>query len=237
MPRPKRWSGSLPGPQPEFPGGVCSSDCYIHPMIRARTIVLVLSSFALAVGTPPLIADVAGNPYQGIVDRNLFNLKPPPRPEDNLPPPEPPPKITLTGFTTILGDKRVLFKVQVPAKPPQPPKEESYILTEGQRDGDIEVLEINEKSGVAKFNNHGMIQTLDLANDGAKPSNLPTPTAGPPARPFPPFAARNPNGPESGAPMKTIPARTLRIPQIPGAPPPARTFPGSPGPRPPNMAQ
>jgi hypothetical protein len=210
---------------------------YTYLMIRGRTIVLVLSSFALAAGTPPLSADVADNPYQGIVDRNLFNLKPPPRPEDSLPPPEPPPKITLTGFTTILGDKRVLFKVQVPAKPPQPAKEESYILTEGQRDGDIEVLEINEKTGVAKFNNHGMIQTLDMANDGAKPSNPPAPTAGPPAKPYSPFAARNPNMPESGAAMRTIPPRTLRIPQLPGTPPTARTFPGAPGPQPPNVAQ
>jgi hypothetical protein len=205
-------------------------------MIRGSTKVLVLSSLVMAAGTPELFAEVTGHPYQGIVDRNVFNLKPPPRPEDSLPPPEPPPKITLTGFTTILGDKRVLFKVLVPAKPPQPQKEESYILTEGQRDGDIEVLEIEEKDGVAKFNNHGTIQTLDLANNGAKPSGAPPPGTGPPGSPPASQTGRNPGGPEPGAKTRSIPARTLRIPQPPGATG-GRAFPGYPGPRPPNPPQ
>jgi hypothetical protein len=203
-------------------------------MMRERILILALSALALPPAPGMLLADIPGNPYHGIVDRNLFNLKPLPKPGDILPPPEPPPKITLTGFTTILGDKRVLFKVQV-AKPPQPPKEESYILTEGQRDGDIEVLEIDEKEGVAKFNNHGTVQTLDLANNGAKPANVPPPTTAPPQRLPPTFPGQIPGAPPGAAP-RTIPSRTLRIPQPPAAPG-AGVLPGNPGPRPPGRAQ
>src|SRR5262245_54637973 len=91
-------------------------------------------------------AITADNPYQGIVDRNVFVLKAPAPPADpneaNKPQPA---KITPTGVTTILGNKRVLFKVQQPARPPEPAKEMSYILAEGQREGQIEVLEIDEK--------------------------------------------------------------------------------------------
>lgn len=203
--------------------------------------MLVLGACALTWGTPPLAGDVRGNPYQGIIDRNVFNLKPLPRPEDNLPPPEAPPKITLTGFTTILGDKRVLFKVQTPAKPPEKPKEESFILSQGQRDADIEVLEVDENAGIAKFNNHGTIQVLDLVNNGAKPAAAPSPAPPPPPfRPNPPFLGQNPNQPQRpnqlqtsnvpqpGPPQRTIPTRTLRMPQIPGSPV-NRTFPANPG--------
>src|SRR5438874_13058028 len=58
--------------------------------------------------------DTSGNPYQGIVERNVFALKPPPapqRPEDNKPPP---PAIKLTGTTTTPGNKRDLRNAQVP---------------------------------------------------------------------------------------------------------------------------
>lgn len=201
--------------------------------MKRGTILLLFSGCALVAGAQTLLADVPDSPYQGIVDRNVFNLKPPPNPEDNLPPKEPPPKIILTGFTTILGDKRVLFKVQVPPRPANQAKEESYILTEGQRDGDIEVLEIDEKAGSAKFNNHGTVQTLDLANNGAKPSAAPPPAPAALQRPLTPFALRPPNGAPSPPPNgRGIPARTLRIPQLPGGS--SRTFPGYPGPRPPN---
>ncbi len=193
-----------------------------------RTTVLVLSGLMLGTGTPELSADMTGNPYQGIVERNVFNLREP-TPTTTEAPAAPPPKITLTGFTDILGNKRVLFKVQIPAKPPQPAKEESYILAEGQRDGDIEVLEIDEEAGVAKFNNHGTVQTLDLANDGAKPPATPMPVAQPavPNR-FP--LAPNPNVQPPNPAMKAIPPRALRLPPMPNSPS-TRTIPGYRGPQ------
>src|SRR4051812_44337384 len=95
---------------------------------------------------------IGDNPYQAIVDRNVFALKPAPvaakvDPEANKPPPPP---ITLTGITTILGSKRVFLTVNMPPKPPEQGKVQSFMLSEGQRDGEIEVLEIDEKNGIVK---------------------------------------------------------------------------------------
>ena len=214
-----------------------------------RTLILIAGSFLLGTGSPVLLAEVAGNPYQGIVDRNLFNLRPPTRPEDNLPPAQPPPQITLTGITTILGNKRVLMKVQEPPHPPQPAKEDSYILTEGQRDGDIEVLSIDEQAGSVKVNNHGTIQELTFEKNGARlPSTRPLP--GIPPRGNSPLIRQIPRrGPvpdprssyrdrererqqntrEFRPPQvpRTMPGRTLRLPPLPGGQG-ARTIPGSP---------
>ncbi|MGD0615448.1 MAG: hypothetical protein ABSA69_08435 [Verrucomicrobiota bacterium] len=197
--------------------------------------VRIWVSVLLGMGTQVLSADVPDNPYQGIIDRNVFDLKPPVDPATLVPPAAPPPKITLTGFTTILGNKRVLFKVQLPPTPPAPAKEESYILTEGQRDGDIEVLEIDNTAGIAKFNNHGTIQTLDLAEDGMKPSNTPTPQQQGlrPRLPNRMSTGQNPEPAPQGGDMKRIPTRTLRMSPLPGGAG-SRAIPGYPGPQPPN---
>src|SRR5438874_469686 len=93
-----------------------------------------------------------GNPYHGIVDRNVFGLKdPPPPPPPNPDAGKPPtPPITLTGITTVLGNKRAFLTLQLPAKAPEPAKIASLMLTEGQRDGEVEVLEIDEKERTVK---------------------------------------------------------------------------------------
>jgi len=184
-----------------------------------HSIVRMALSLLLGMGMRALSAEVMDNPYQGIVDRNVFNLKPPVDPATLQPPAPLPPKITLTGFTTILGNKRVLFKVQQPPKPPAPATDAFYILSEGQRDGDIEVLEIDAASRAVKFNNHGTIQTLDLADNGVKPPATPMP---PPAAltPLPNRAmpGQHPEAPPQGGGMRTIPMRTLRLPPMPGGP-------------------
>lgn len=168
----------------------------------------------------------AGNPYADtIVGRNVFSLKtppPPPNPED-LVKKDPPPKILLQGLTTILGRRQVLFKVQLAAKPGQPAKEESYVLTEGERQGEIEVLEIDENAGVVKFNNHGTVEPLNMKDHVAKaPVGAPPPLALPqPGRPSlpgipPPTASVNPapSGPSVvttfGAGSGQIPTRSMR---------------------------
>jgi len=153
-------------------------------------------------------AETSDNPYQSIVDRNVFSLKPPPPPADPTEVNKPVVvKITLTGITTILGNKRVLMKTPPPpAKPGQGPQtEQSYILTEGQREGDIEVLEIDEKAGSVKVNNAGTIQTLTFDKDGAK---LPATAA-------PPGSAAMPGGqPIPGLPM---PNPSVHLPTPGGA--------------------
>jgi hypothetical protein len=129
-----------------------------------------------------------GNPYAPVVARNIFGLNPPQpiAPVDA----SPPPKITANGIMTIFGSRQALFKVASTAKPGQPGKDNSYILSEGQRQDDIEVTRIDEKAGIITFNNHGTVQQIPL-------TTAPTLTA-------PATFAANPNpAPAMFAPMNT----------------------------------
>jgi len=199
-----------------------------------KIVVCILSSLSLCAGAKAIVADTSANPYQGIVDRNVFGLKPPPPlnkgPATDTPPP---PKITLTGITTIFHDKRALMTVAMPAKPPEPAKQQSFILAEHQREGDIEVLEIDVKTGDVKVSNFGTVVTLNLEKDGAKLPNAPAlPIAG--AQPNP--AGYVPPGNPAAPGMKTIP-RQLHVQENAGAAPSAgnlasatpQNYGGSPG--------
>ena len=124
------------------------------------------------------------NPYQSIVRRNIFRLKPAAPPRSLQPPAPPLPEITLTGITTILGDKRVLLKVRSPSRPLQPPKEECRIMSEGQRDGELQVLKINVKAETVTVSNSGTVMVLNFQKNGPKPSYVAPP------RPWPKFPSR-----------------------------------------------
>ena len=109
----------------------------------------------------------------------------------------PMPSIWLNGITDILGKKQVLMKVRFPLKPSAPPVEESYILTEGQREGDIEILAIDVKAGTVRVKIIDTIMDLSLEANGVKldsmPSNAAVVQPAPPAftpPPFPPLPAR-----------------------------------------------
>src|SRR5436190_5650423 len=56
-------------------------------------------------------ANADANPYHGIVDRNVFGLKPIPPPAPPPEQPKPPVNITLTGITTLFGKKRCFITV------------------------------------------------------------------------------------------------------------------------------
>jgi hypothetical protein len=158
---------------------------------------------ALLVGAlaSTMAVEVGGTPYQPIVDRNVFGLKPPPpppNPEDNKPPP---PNIQLQGITTIIGKKRALMKVMIPGKPGVKAEVASFILAEGQREGDIEVLEIDEKEGVVKVNDFGTITNISFKNNGVTIASGP-PAGGPPpppGMPNPGMAPPQPGGAPPGA--------------------------------------
>jgi hypothetical protein len=122
----------------------------------------------------------SGNPYQTIVGRNVFGLKAPrvPQPET---PPSPPPKLTLTGITTILGDRRVLLKIEYPAKAYQrKPKVDSCLLTEGQRYGEVEVLAIDVNARRVKVKVGETVTELTFEKNGVHEAPAAPPT---PARP------------------------------------------------------
>src|SRR5580700_7335033 len=109
-------------------------------------------------------ADAANKPYATIVARNMFGLLPIPPPDTNppAPPVDPPPKITLNGIMTIFGRDQALYKVANKPKPGQQAKEDAYVLSEGERQDDIEVIKINHMDGIVTFNNHGTVQELPL---------------------------------------------------------------------------
>jgi hypothetical protein len=154
------------------------------------------------------------NPYHAIVERNVFDLKPPPPPVvaptvTNAPPPN----VKLTGITTILGNKLALFMVSEPAQPGKPPsKEESMMLSEGQRQGVIEVLEINEKAASVKIKNDGNESLIALDTAPKLPSGPGAPGAAPLGQPVgprptftPPLPGNNPNNPFRPATTSTSP--------------------------------
>lgn len=118
---------------------------------------------------------LAAHPYAVVVERNIFGLVPIPvvDPAATAPPANPPPKITPNGIMSIFGKVQVLFKVPSKPKPGQPAKDESYVLCEGERQDDIEVMKIDEAGGLVTFKNHGEVQQLTLANA----PNISTPAA------------------------------------------------------------
>ena len=124
------------------------------------------------------------NPYVPIVTRNVFGINPP-LPVDPNADTEPPPKITPNGIMGVFGHLQVLFKVAIPAKPGQPAKDQSYILSEGQAQDDIEVTKIDEKDGMVTFNNHGTVQELPLVVGTASGPPAPGPGASGPGPKFP----------------------------------------------------
>jgi hypothetical protein len=153
--------------------------------------VCLASGLVLNAGARADDAVLPNNPYAPVVVRNVFALNPLPTNDVNAVQAEPPPKITLNGIMSILGHLQALFKVAVPAKPGQLAKDESYILSEGQRQDDVEVIKIDEKASLVTFNNHGTVQELALAKANAPAVNAP----GGPA-PIQNFTA--PNGDNSG---------------------------------------
>lgn len=141
-------------------------------MKMTRNILICLAG-GLALSANVRADDVVlpGNPYALVVARNIFGLNPPKPIDPSADAATPPPKITLNGITDILGQMQALFKVAGTAKPGKPAGDDSYILSEGQRQDDIEVVKIDEKAGVVTFNNHGESQQLTLV--AATPSSAP----------------------------------------------------------------
>jgi hypothetical protein len=184
----------------------------------AKKFVCLAGGLALAMGAKTAVNDNtadASNPFSAIVERNVFALKdPPPPPPLEVKTNTPPPNIRLTGITTIFGtsNKRALFMVQeigIPGKPAG--KEESYILTEGQRQGAIEVLEIDEKKNSVKIKNDGNEAVLTLDDKVKLPSapaipglGAPLPGGLPRLPTFTPTAAVTPAG--SISPVNSQPA-------------------------------
>lgn len=121
------------------------------------------------------------NPYTAIVERNIFGLKDPPPPPPVTQEKEklPPPNINLTGITTLGGSKRAMLKIPAtPAKPGHPAKaEQFFMLSEGERDGELEIIQIDAMANTVKVKFADIPSTLDFTNNGVKVAMGPGPGA------------------------------------------------------------
>lgn len=121
----------------------------------------------------------AYNPYSEIADRNVFSLSQPSPPAPFLSPTESPPKIMPDGIITIFGRPQVLFKVvSLQNSPGTRTSETSCVLSAGEQQDGVKVLQIDTVSGVVTFDNHGVIQKIPLVNfsvtaTGTKPPPTP----------------------------------------------------------------
>jgi hypothetical protein len=116
--------------------------------------------------------------YGQIPARNLFGLHEPVQPTNEPVKPQLP-KVSLSGISTI-NNKLAFLKLQPLSKPgEQPQSEQSLMLTEGQREAGIEVLEINEKAGTIRINNVGTEMTIGFDKDAGKVASGPPPGSGP----------------------------------------------------------
>ena len=141
----------------------------------AAAIVLNTSASELPVASP-------GNPYAVIGTRNIFGLAPPEPPVVAPAAVSPPPAVILpNGIIFLFGKLQVLFKVPGAAGDTRPSRESSYLLGEGERQDEIQVLHIDEKNGVVTFNNHGVVQEIPLPS--LKNPGDPMPAGAGPGRP------------------------------------------------------
>ena len=138
--------------------------------MRTHTLVVYLFGFSICQAAHGNTADSSQNPYQQISHSNVFRLKVPEPEKRREEAPPLLPKITLVGITTILKEKRAFMRVTLPVRSIGPAQEYSIILAQGQREGLIEVLEIDEKAGRVTINNYGTVMVLTFENEGSSRS-------------------------------------------------------------------
>jgi hypothetical protein len=113
--------------------------------MTVKTNLILFGGFVLW-GVATTMAD--SNPYQAIVTRNVFGLKEPPPPPQIVEPAKPAPKLTLTGIITIGKTRALMTALPAQPKPGEQPKgPQSFVLAEGERDGEVEVVSIDPALG------------------------------------------------------------------------------------------
>lgn len=186
----------------------------------SQCLLLGLSVLAVSGNRAFAASGTAESPYASIAERNVFGLKPAPPPAaPDLASSKPPaPKVTLLGITTLLGKKRALLKTTPPATAGIPAKEQSLMLAEGQRDGDLVLVHVDEKAAIVTVDDCGTITNITFDKDCLKP---PAASAAVPGTvlPMPTSRPLAPNQPALGG--RAIPNRNLRIPSSPAVPQPA----------------
>ena len=129
-----------------------------------RDLVRWLSGLLLCLAVADAHATAVEGPYQAIAKRNAFNLKPPQeqRSPEILPPL---PKFRLTGIITKFGEKRAFLKMRITNRPGESADDHSFALSQGERKGEIEILEVDEKRGSVKIQWSGRPLTLKFEDE------------------------------------------------------------------------
>ena len=169
--------------------------------MKSGTITGLLGGAIVAGFSLGAFAEVKENPYQVILERNPFGLRPipiiePPKPPE---PPAPPPlEIKLTGITTLGGPPRVFLEFTDPQtkKVDRPsPMNEGEIYKDN-----ITIVSIDAENQVVKLRVGDKERTLDFDHDGIK---------------------------AGGASVAGAPVPHPGLPINPAVPPPLTSFPGT----------
>src|SRR6266850_10350 len=121
---------------------------------------ILIATLALLSAASVVWADARPNPYDPIVTRNPFGIKPPPPAPPPEQAPQPPlnlPKVVLTGISTMGLKPQALLEVteQEQGKPAVVKKP---IVREGEKDGSIEVISIDIANSMVRIRN-GPVET------------------------------------------------------------------------------
>jgi hypothetical protein len=200
-----------------------------------RPLIVAMGSFLLGAAVRADVAETPDQRYQVIIDRNAFGLKPAPKisPIQTNQPPAPV-NIKLSGITRDFAGLKAWMVIPPQTGPGKNSNPQYLSIPEHEKQGDIEVLEINEKESTVKILNAGTPVELNFKENG-----LPTPAAMPvpgipinphgivPAPGTPPSAIKtaaaqanmNPyvaarNGFQPATASRTIPARNVRTAPI-----------------------
>jgi hypothetical protein len=139
---------------------------------RRTTLVLIRAGMKrlFIVWASAMAVAAAPNPYENIPLRNMFNLvshKPePPEPPAVI---KPAPEYKLAGIAGFGSNKWALISRAYPGKPP-----EQFILRDGEREGALEVLRVDEVANVVRLHNDGSIVELTFSTNAVAHSDLAT---------------------------------------------------------------
>lgn len=136
--------------------------------MKRGTVTGILGTIIVAGFSLGAFADVTENPYQVIIDRNPFGLKPiPPPPEapKQEVPVTPPPEIKLTGITTLGAFPKVFLQLEdkQTKKADFPPP-----LAAGETYKELTVVSIDVDNNTVRIRNGDAESTLDFEKNGVK---------------------------------------------------------------------
>ncbi len=145
--------------------------------MKCGTITNLLGGAIVAGFSLGAFAEMKENPYQAIIDRNPFGLKPvpivePPKPAE-VPPP-PPLEIKLTGITTLGGPPRALLEFTDP-QTKKTDRPSPFVEGDSYKDS-ITIVAIDAVNNVVRIKNGDAETTLDFNKNGIKPNLAATAT-------------------------------------------------------------